>query len=213
MYAPLSTINLLSSQIHLYAIDLSLYTENLTLLSAPEQTQAARFVFEVHRTRYVKSHSALREILIRTLGENPHFSATDKGKPYLKDFPQLEFNLSHAENAAVIGLSLNTPVGVDVEYIKTNHDYIGIAERFFAPSEFETLKSKPSPETFYTLWTRKEAYLKCIGEGIAHGLHHLIPANMLIHDFQPFAGYTAALVTSSCNKEIILNVEKFLDTR
>jgi 4'-phosphopantetheinyl transferase len=202
-YTPLSQADLLSSQIHFYAIDLSTYTENPLLLSLAEQAQAARFKFDAPRIQYVKSHSILREILIHYLGENPRILTTDKGKPYLDNYPQLTFNLSHAKNAAVIALTWETPLGVDIEYIKENQDYLGIAKRFFSAEEYQYLQSRQQPKDFYTLWTRKEAYLKCIGEGISYGLHHPIPSNMLIHDFEPLAGYTAALVTPLCNKEVI----------
>jgi len=195
-------INLLSSQIHLYAIDLSQVPEKPELLEPFEQTQTARFKFEIHRTRYMNSHTALREIFMQYLGENPHMLATEKGKPYLKDFPEVQFNLSHAENAALVAITLNDPVGVDIEFIKKKSDYLGIAERFFAPEEFNFLTANPTPETFHQLWTRKEAYLKCLGTGITNGLHLPIPDHMFIYEFKPFAEYTAALVTP-CQKEII----------
>ena len=45
-----------------------------------------------------------------------------------------------------------------------------ISERFFSESERKVLREIPGPrkeETFFNCWTRKEAYLKAVGEGLA----------------------------------------------
>ena len=60
-------------------------------------------------------------------------------------------------------------IGVDVERIRPDLAGEKIAERFFSSREAATLRELPAhmrQKAFYTCWTRKEAYLKAIGQGI-----------------------------------------------
>ena len=92
----------------------------------------------------------------------------EKGKPYLRDYP-FYFNLSHSGNYVVCALSWQE-VGVDIQqYRRTDIDRL--AERFFSTEEKKALKAchdrKEREQLFYQLWTRKEAYGKLTGQGIA----------------------------------------------
>lgn len=88
----------------------------------------------------------------------------DNGKPYLKDFPDFYFNISHSENAVAIAFS-ETPVGIDIE--KLGAPNFKVAERFFTKSEKEYIKNSNNPDfSFYEIWTAKEAYFKRNGKGI-----------------------------------------------
>lgn len=88
------------------------------------------------------------------------------GKPYLVDYPDIYFNLSHSENRVMCAVA-NTPVGCDVEFMKTER--IDIAKRFFTDGEYERIVScskEKQKETFYRFWTLKESYIKAVGEGL-----------------------------------------------
>lgn len=91
------------------------------------------------------------------------------GKPYLKEAPELCFNLSHSRSKAMCVIG-DIPVGCDIEFIMKAND--GIAKRFFSAKDNELLKSakrlgEPEyRERFYTLWTLKESYIKCTGLGL-----------------------------------------------
>jgi len=64
-------------------------------------------------------------------------------------------------------------VGVDIECIRPLPDLDEIAERVFSPEERLALRRLPParrPEGFFNCWTRKEAYVKAIGSGLAHPL-------------------------------------------
>ena len=90
-------------------------------------------------------------------------------KPYIKGYPDFNFNISHTENAIAIAIS-DYPVGVDVERIgETNYK---IAERFFAQGEKQYLYSinESTKQRFFEIWTKKEAYLKWTGEGLTRPL-------------------------------------------
>ena len=93
------------------------------------------------------------------------------GKPYLgtgqgERLP-LMFNLSHSGMyvAAAFGTE---DVGVDVELIRPGKQKI--AQRFFAEDERKYLEKCWTDEAFTGIWTRKEAYIKAVGTGIAMSL-------------------------------------------
>lgn len=89
------------------------------------------------------------------------------GKPYLKDYPEVHFNLSHTKGRAMCVIS-DGPVGCDVEGIEELR--INIAEHFFAREEYEYLlgisDEQKRTDEFFKLWTLKESFVKLSGEGI-----------------------------------------------
>ncbi len=103
------------------------------------------------------------------------------GKPYFVDEDRVEFNISHSENLVACVLSLAEegkeaaiPVGVDVQRIPdaaSAEQMARIAERYFSENERASLPSPDKKEefcrAFARIWTRKEAYLKCVGVGFA----------------------------------------------
>lgn len=99
------------------------------------------------------------------------FTYGENGKPYLQteqgERLPLMFNLSHSGMyvAAVFGTE---DVGVDVELVRTGKQKI--AQRFFAEDEKNYLEKCWTDEAFTGIWTRKEAYIKAVGTGIAMSL-------------------------------------------
>lgn len=151
---------------------------DLVLLSADETQRAARFVFDADRWRWQRLHAAVRRILGAELGVSPEsiqYAHGENGKPTLAS-PSgsgLEFNVSDSGDSALIALSLDGPVGVDVEHVHRTPDIHAIAERFFAREECDALRALPGEETviaFYKCWTRKEAFVKALGAGLGHPL-------------------------------------------
>ena len=66
--------------------------------------------------------------------------------------------------------TIGCQVGIDVERIRPVPDFEDIAARFFAPEEADELKGLPEldrPRGFFNCWTRKEAYVKAIGDGLS----------------------------------------------
>lgn len=84
------------------------------------------------------------------------------GKPYLKGYPSVQFNLSHSGGYGVCAVS-DAAVGVDVELIRPLKQ--DIARRFFTSTEQGYLASRPTEE-FFHLWTRKESFTKALGKGL-----------------------------------------------
>ena len=144
-------------------------------LSPDEWERARRFRFEKHRRQYVVGRGALRALLAAYAGGRPEavrFRYGHRGKPFLEAPPPggLQFNLSNSDELALVGFVTGPEIGVDVEYLKPMPDCELISERFFSESERRVLRSIPGPrkeEAFFNCWTRKEAYLKAVGEGLA----------------------------------------------
>lgn len=87
------------------------------------------------------------------------FDRTHLGKPFLKDFPQIHFSLSHGGDYAVCAVG-NAPVGVDVELPRCTKE---IAGRFFHRDELPETEDK---DCLLRLWTAKEAFVKALGGGL-----------------------------------------------
>jgi len=146
-----------------------------------------------------------------------------KGKPGLASDCQvgspsqaIDFNLSHSGDLAVYAVARDCDVGVDVEQLRPIAEALQIAEKFFSAPERAELATVPHaqlPEAFLNCWTRKEAYVKALGDGLSAPLDSfqvsLLPGrpaefiNMsgasmnekewLLRDLQPSPGYVAAL--------------------
>lgn len=175
--APPTELILHPSEVHLWQIGLNQPPVGLwELLSLDEQERAQRFHFERHRQAFVVARGALRTILSRYVGvpaSTLSFAYGRQGKPRLAMAGSLQFNLSHSGEIALLGVTHLQTVGIDVEQIRELPDMLGVAEHFFARAEYEQLLQLPTnrhPQAFFECWTRKEAYLKAIGEGLTRPL-------------------------------------------
>ncbi len=98
----------------------------------------------------------------------------ENGKLYLDEDGAPWFSLSHSGSYAVIALSREHRIGVDIE--KVSGGRYSLSERFFAPEETRWLKEKArgdareSSRLFCRLWTMKEAYTKAWGTTLAENL-------------------------------------------
>ncbi len=144
------------------------------LLSTAERTKADAFHFERDRQRYVISHAALRSLLTQHVSLAPgDIMIRQNGweKPQLEPpHGGVHFNLSHSGDLALVAISPDYEVGVDVEQIKTLPDLATVATRFFSKSESNALFQLPAAEqtpAFFRIWTRKEAFLKARGNGLS----------------------------------------------
>lgn len=148
-------------------------------LAPEEKARAERYHFDRDRDRFVVARGVLRMILGRYLNLSPHdvrFNYTEYGKPHLPiDFTpfDLTFNLTHSHELAILAVTRARQIGVDLEYVRPDLASEEIAERFFTRDEVETLLAQPPlvrPEAFFHCWTRKEAFIKAVGEGLSYPL-------------------------------------------
>lgn len=154
--------------------DAARFLGRTALLSPEEWLRADRFLRAVDRDRFVASHAALRLILGGALGLAPAavpLAVSSSGKLHLggAQAGRLQFNLSHSGSLALVGLA-KVPIGVDIEAIRPLPDALAIARGHFHPSEVAAIAAQPSERqqwAFYGCWTRKEAFVKALGAGLA----------------------------------------------
>lgn len=144
-------------------------------LSADEISRAKKFTFANKYREYVVSRGLLRAALASLTSNRAkdfHFDYTEHDKPYLQSV-DISFNVSHSHDFALVAIGLKRNIGVDIEKIRENVEYEKLAKRFFSGFEHAALMQVPKRQrerVFYTIWTRKEAFVKAIGKGIAFGL-------------------------------------------
>jgi 4'-phosphopantetheinyl transferase len=159
-------------------------TTTTTTLSAPvlsedETVRANRFHFERDRLCFARCRSALRQLLSIYLSipaAEILFEYLPGGKPQLaaKQNPRvLQFNVSHSSGMALIAIGSQHAVGVDIEEIRNDVDTRALSERLFSVRERAALRELPDRlriAAFFACWTRKEAFLKATGDGLAFPL-------------------------------------------
>lgn len=111
---------------------------------------------------------------------NVRFSYTRFGKPSIDPEDSrstLSFNVSHSHGLALLAVTRQGNVGIDLERIRRDWAYEEIAKFFFSPREIAMLWALPQEmraEGFFNCWTRKEAYVKARGEGLSHPLDRFV---------------------------------------
>ncbi|MBZ6477608.1 4'-phosphopantetheinyl transferase family protein [Streptomyces griseocarneus] len=148
-------------------------------LGAAERERAAAFVRPEDRLRYVAAHVALRRVLAAYLGLPPGEVGLRRapcvrcrgphGRPVVAP-PDggTHFSLSHTRDLVLIAVAAS-PVGVDAE-AAPSAETADLCRDALHPAEREELAALPDAEraeAFGRLWTRKEAYLKGLGAGLA----------------------------------------------
>ncbi len=145
------------------------------ILNDNERQKAQAFRLPIMRDRYISVRVLLRRTLAGYLRVDPAdlaFEIGEHGKPRLA-CGSLSFNLSHSGDSLIIAVADFPGIGVDIETIKPRSSLESIATRCFSDWEFERWQRLPAEqqlETFYRLWTKKEAFVKAVGRGIALGL-------------------------------------------
>jgi len=216
-------MQLSQQEVHIWSIwltgseaTLSSYRSGLSL---DERHRAERFSFAKLTRSFTLSRGGLRILLAHYLGCEPkeiEFTYRAKGKPALRNRSPICFNASHSGQMALYGFTLGCELGVDVEEIRSLNAAESIAARFFSAQEVSELLSQHPKErgtAFFRCWTRKEAFIKAIGDGFAIPLNcfqvTLLPkfparfvhiadkvgtaSDWTLHHLEPAAGYVGAV--------------------
>jgi 4'-phosphopantetheinyl transferase len=236
--APPAAPALGAAQVHVWRASLEpaphLLARLSAILSPDERERAARFRMDVHRNRYAAGRGILRVLTGAYTGTPPaavRFGHTAHGKPFLAGHEGrsdgLRFNMTNAEAMGLFAFAWGRHLGVDLENLKPMPDALSIATRFFSAPENEVFAAVPAEErelAFFTCWTRKEAYVKAVGEGLSMPLdrfdvtlHPAQPARLLatrpdpaeaerwsLHHLDPGPGWIGALMAegSDCTPSL-----------
>ncbi len=225
-YPPPKTLTFGSDEVHVWCASLDLTTPQLQgleqTLSAEELERAKRYYFQKDREHFIAARGLLRDILGRYLQIEPNqirFCYGAYGKPELSGedgWEALCFNVSYSHGLALYAITHGREIGVDLECIRPVQEAEQIAERFFSARENAVFRALPAHEklqAFFNCWTRKEAYIKAIGDGLSRPLDQFDvslapgePAALLrtngdhreasrwsLHKLDPGPGYVAAL--------------------
>lgn len=213
----------------------SIVTYLAKLLSESERYKANRFHFEHDQQRYIVAHAFLRVLLGAYTNMRPTeiaFSVGTYGKPFLvsqSHVPDVYFNFSHSCEVALVALTYDCEVGVDIEYIQPLDDADLIARQFFSPLEQTMLSALPiiqKQQAFYACWSRKEAIIKALGLGLAMPLDTFSvsldphePARLIflqenlseqqhweLYDLPSMPHYATSLALQGNDKKLIYNI-------
>lgn len=149
--------------------------------------------------RWVAARWALRHVLARYLDGEPAevaIALDPNGKPRLAKEPdRLHFNLSHSGGFALVALSAEHAVGVDLEEVQSDRDPVALAEAALADEDVDAVREAAASEralVFHQRWARHEARLKCLGVGIFRQSTAEAPA-VAVEDVEVAPGYAAAV--------------------
>lgn len=224
---PPAAFTLAENDLHVWVTSLNRSQTQLNQLwqhlADDEQARANRFYFDRDRNHYIVARGLLRQLLgkyLQVSAAKIAFAYGEHGKPALAaSFAEsgVTFNVSHAQGAALLAFAHKREVGVDIEQIRPLDDAVQIAERFFSPREVAVFTAVPDPQkpqAFFNCWTRKEAFIKVIGEGLSCPLDSFDvtlapgePAQLLqvkgsqaaaarwtLHNLQAAVGYAGAVI-------------------
>jgi 4'-phosphopantetheinyl transferase len=199
------------------------------VLLPDEIIRANRYVQKKDKLRFVVSRGALRCLLSKYTNQPAtaiKFVISANKKPYIHQ-QNLKYNVSHSGDWVLIAIS-NTEVGIDTEEIDLSFSYKEILADNFSKDEINYIAHQDSVNSFFLLWTRKEALTKATAIGLDDNLK-LIPSlngdhelagdvlasndNWKLNSFKPDENNMASLATEITAGHVMYwdtNFEKFL---
>jgi len=168
-----------SHVIDIWQIDLDRpTTDKRSLLLSLDKEETERYQKRQNKLQssYLLSHAACRQILahyLKLTATEITYKKNQHGKPLLDHKTPLNFNMSHSRDKAIVAVTSHSTIGVDIEFSDKNTGWQKIVPRYFHPDEINYLFAQPKDlqkQTFFQIWTRKEAFIKAIGTGFATAL-------------------------------------------
>lgn len=142
----------------------------------PEQAERITGFSSLSRKIETAATYSLLVEMLRSNGqleELPIIEYAEGGKPFLKNYSNLHFNLSHCRRYVAVAIH-SSPVGVDIECRRKVSQ--SLIRRVCSEDEQQSIAAAQDPDMeFLRLWTRKEAYLKYTGTGIVGPLTDIPP--------------------------------------
>ena len=141
-------------------------TKGRKLVSAKRREKIDNFRFDKDKKLSCGAFLLLKKLLNDEGIINPKFKTTYFSKPYIGNYENIHFNLSHSGNMVLCGIS-DKNIGVDIEYIDNTID-LNIAKNYFYNNEYENIiNSKKPTKEFFKYWVLKESFMKYVGLGFS----------------------------------------------
>lgn len=170
------------------------------------------------KEQHTHAHNLLRECLKLFNIDYSESTATEKnryGKPSLTDFPDIKYNLSHADGISVCIIS-DVECGIDCENVREYRP--NVLKRAFSDDERNMILSVPENQRdllFFRLWTLKESYIKAIGTGLSFPLNEVnfsfadnkIISNIKDHRFKQYILKDKKYIVSICEQIVNISAE------
>jgi 4'-phosphopantetheinyl transferase len=164
--------------VHVWFLDDAVSNEQsaklIGVLSSDELQRARDYRQVRDRKRFTARRGMLRILIGYYLGctpESVRFSTSEFGRPMLQ-WPNadLSFSVTQADRLALVAFAWDCRIGIDAERVTNKLDLFGIGREVFSVAEQEMVTASPPEvrcETFFKIWTRKEAFLKALGTGLS----------------------------------------------
>ncbi|MFK0166250.1 4'-phosphopantetheinyl transferase family protein [Rhizobium sp. NPDC090279] len=145
----------------------------VSILSETEKNRAAAFRSCAARRLFVGGRILCRNIIGNLVGSAPQalsVAITASGRPYLRDYPDIDFNLSHTRDRIVLAICRGGRIGIDIERLdafseKEAGEIMPMILSELELNQVHQLDTRHRHEAFLACWVQKEAALKCFGQG------------------------------------------------
>jgi 4'-phosphopantetheinyl transferase len=189
-------------EVHLWVANVGGGANDAAALSRDERDRAAKFRFDHHRRRWSAARVLLRLVLGRYLAVGPHsvvLEVGDHGRRVVS-WPEhsewLCFSPSRSGDLALVAIARGQRVGVDVEHVRPDLDFVAVARRALGndvADQLEAERDEQRADTFFRAWVREEARGKCRGTGLVEPDDEARLTPLLVMDLEIEDGYASAL--------------------
>jgi 4'-phosphopantetheinyl transferase len=167
-------------QVHIWQANLkslSVYPEDISkTLSSDELESADKLKFTIDREHFILRHYYLRLILGKYCNCQPHelmFRYNSCKKPYISipEYKEILFNMSSSGDLMIVGLGWHNDIGIDIEKVHEFYNLENISADYFSLQELNYFNGESDrTKAFFKIWTRKEAIIKAMGQGLYYPL-------------------------------------------
>lgn len=178
---PSNRIFLKEDQVHLWVFSISSFRKDINhlfqLLDSKEKKISSHYSKQIDKENYIIRHGVAKKLLQRyLLKEEINFIYNDALKPLVEG---INFNIAHSGSHFVFAASSSMEIGVDIQEIYPLMFLDQMIEDYFCEEEKKHFLDTKNNESFFYIWSRKEAILKSIGKGITSELKKINTINTL----------------------------------
>jgi len=151
-------------------------------IQSEERSRIGKFVYQADLKASLCGRLMLRlatHLLTAKDNQQIQLCRTDRGRPYVKDHPEVHLNISHAGKYTILAAQTSQNdafmIGTDIMPLKDSRidrteNFFRLMNRQFTDSEWKVIKGFESEEeqlaSFYRHWSLKESYVKAVGTGL-----------------------------------------------